>query len=165
MAECDICGQYFPNPFELGPHKKSCWNQQAAVLSDFTQSDSDVLSGEETIITEPTAQTHAGVPLVIPRVSQRTESLLRLATRQIDSTCNVRDIHVPQRQQLQPDMVYDYKPVIKCLLCNMFFHTYVCARADAKNVASVRASCVPVVRSGVLTRFQISPGAVHDMHG
>jgi len=107
MAECDICGQYFANPFELGPHKKSCWNQQAAVLSDFTQVESD----EEDITTEPIAQTH-GVPLLITTTSQRTQSLFRLATRQLDSTCNVRDIHVPQTQQLQPHMVYDYEPVI-----------------------------------------------------
>ena len=154
MAECDICGLYFPNPFELGPHKKSCWNQQAAVLSDFTQADSDE---EGIIITEPIAQTY-GVPLLNTRTSQRTESLFRLATRQIDSTYNVRDIDVPRTQQLQPHMVYDFAPVINCtcLEFNIVF-SYLCGCAcrckkSGIGTCAVYTSCA-IRRSGAFSNL------------
>ena len=142
MAECDICGQYFGNPFELGPHKKACWNNQADVLSDFTQCDSD----EDRCIIQPLSEDD-GVPLITQPASP--PSLSWLATRRIDTTCRVNDIHVTQTQQLQPDLVYNFVPVVnqyaRACYVILFSHTYVCARADAKKVGTVRDRCVPFV--------------------
>ena len=107
MAECDICGQYFSNPFALGPHKKSCWNNHTDVLSDFTQVPTS--SDEEVgIITEPVLE-NSGVPLILePETSQRGSLLSWLATRQIDDECISNDC---ETQRLHPHFVYNLVPV------------------------------------------------------
>ena len=39
MARCDNCGRTFTNSFQLGPHKKLCWNSQLPLESDFSDDD------------------------------------------------------------------------------------------------------------------------------
>ena len=42
MAQCDICGEYFANALQLGPHKRRCWQTHCvSVSADFSDTEND----------------------------------------------------------------------------------------------------------------------------
>ena len=43
MARCDNCGECFENRFQLGPHKRLCWNRQLSLESEFSDDDDEPL--------------------------------------------------------------------------------------------------------------------------
>ena len=42
MARCDNCGRSFENKYQLGPHKRRCWNRQLPLESDFSDDDEPI---------------------------------------------------------------------------------------------------------------------------
>ena len=45
MAQCDICGEFFANVLQLGPHKRRCWDAHCVhVGSTFTESETSEAS-------------------------------------------------------------------------------------------------------------------------
>ena len=43
-CRCDNCGQDFPNVYQLGPHRRMCFNRQAPLYDNFSSDDDSAVS-------------------------------------------------------------------------------------------------------------------------
>lgn len=81
---CDCCGKTFANKYQLGPHKRRCWNRTSVLIDDSDFTDSLTESGEEQ--SESRAQTSSD-SATEPEPAPITEINVRSLCRRLTTGC------------------------------------------------------------------------------
>ena len=110
---CEYCGKGFTNAFQLGPHKRFCWNQLNGDCCDQFTDDEFEPTIEQPTIEQPTIEQ--------PAATQQPISLRALASREpgTNDTSVVSDFVVvnPQFNQHNPVLTHDYTQVSSIRTC------------------------------------------------
>lgn len=124
---CDLCGARFANKYQLGPHKRLCWNQhqRVAVYSDFTGS-----SEEDSPHSLPSLSQSDE-----PEAAIESESANRRVPRtplfelsQREKKWGVVQVCAPSPRTATRDvhLTYDYLPVTGMLACLLSIFADLC---------------------------------------
>lgn len=130
---CDLCGDRFANKYQLGPHKRFCWNVQERRLNDtfseFTNTSDSESEPHEEELPAPAIQSNERSNDLLFHLAQRTKDfgLERACMLHSSATYNA-------------DLTFSYIAVRS--ICFMFYMFSVCLpymHVDAENLAQLRA--------------------------
>ena len=128
MATCNYCGETFVNAFQLGPHKRACWNTHQRFIpcdSDFSSCDS--APGDSPTTGSPPDSPRNSPPETSPTSLARAVAPAPPTSTLCEFACrprNARDWGLRSRQlrtpvsrplvMYNPALTHNYVPVCHC---------------------------------------------------
>ena len=123
---CDLCGASFANKYQIGPHKRLCWNQHQRVgaYSHFTGSSAEESSHSLDSLSE-SDEPEAAIALESDEQVVRVPRTPLFELSQREKKWGVVQVCGPSQRTMTHDvrLTYDYLPVnlYACLFVQLFF--------------------------------------------
>ena len=108
MVECNTCGEWFPNVYQLGPHKKVCitsWDHTTETSFTGSEDNGDVNGSSELSDVSDSASNSSLTGPTLWKLAQRATH-----TRGVVTAVSVNN---PLRHQVNPHMTKDLVPMQK----------------------------------------------------